>query len=455
MKTLLLITSAVLAATLCLAQSPGGVSSGLTVWLKPDASGMTPAADGSAVGTWNDASGLANHATQATLANQPQYYNNVFNGNPALKLTSNRFLNIDFSEINNTNYTIITVSQRNQATGTLLSMLGTVAGTGLTLFYPSSTVSRHRQYSNWVSLTIPAYSVSELPCIMACHFNSTAGKRSWRIYDGVTISRLGSNTTHYASTGQGRIGRGESSDYFNGYLAEVIVYDRVLTSAETKQIHTYLSVKYGLSVPIADHLYPFDATFQNDVFGIGSSTTSNLNQTTSESAGIDDIIQVSNPSSLGNEEYMFCGNDNAATTFGAYVGSSCSVNSIMARDWKFRQVGDVGTVDVRFDMTGIAGVTATDLRLLVDLDGDGYDDEILRAGSYSAPYFTVTGVTIPNNARVTLCQAKDHYYAVASGQSSDAIWSDTPGGAPGFLPGACAAMNITISAGRVVDNNLA
>lgn len=455
MKTLLSILSITLAASIGVAQSPGGVSSGLTVWLKPDAAGMTPAADGSAVETWNDASGLANHATQATLANRPQYYSNVFNGNPALGLTANRFLNIDFSEISNTNYTIITVSKRNQATGSLLSLLGTVSGQGLTLFYPSSTVSRHKQFSNWVSMTIPAYSANELPCIMACHFNTTAGKKAWRIHDGANVTRTGSNITSYASTGQGRIGRGEASDYFNGYLAEVIVYDRVLTSTEVKQIHTYLSVKYGLSVPIADHLYPFDATFQNDVFGIGSSTTSNLNQPTSESAGIDDIIQISNPSSLGNEEYLFCGNDNTSTTFGAYVGSKCTVNSILARDWKFRQVGNVGTVDLRFDMTGIAGVTTSDLRLLVDLDGDGYDDESLLSGSYSAPYFTVTGVTIPNNARLTLCQAKDHYYAVATGESSAAIWSDSPAGAPGFLPGACTDMNLTITAGNVVDNNLA
>lgn len=455
MKTLLSLLCITIAASVATAQSPGGVSSGLTVWLKPDASGITPIADGSTVDNWNDASGLANHATQTTAANRPLYYNNVFNGNPALAFSANRFLNIDFSEITNSNYTIITVSKRTQSIGSILSILGTVSGQGLTLLYPSSTVARQRQFGNWVSATIPAYSVNELPCIMACRFNTTSGKRLWRIYDGVNVSRIGSNTTQSASTGQGRIGRGESTDYFNGYIAEVIAYNRVLTTAELLQIHTYLCVKYGLSVPVAEHLYPFDATYQNDVFGIGASSASVLNQTTSESVGIDDIIRVSNPSSLGNEEYMFCGNDNAATSFGAYVGSNCTINSIMARDWKFRQVGDVGTVDLRFDMTGIAGVTPADLRLLVDLDGDGYDDETLLTGTYSAPYFTVSAVTIPNNAILTLCQAKDHYYAVATGLSNAAIWSDSPTGTPGFLPGSCAAMNLTITSGKVVDNNLA
>jgi len=454
MKTLSLILCLALVPLIGAAQAPAGVSSGLTVWLKPDAAGITPVSDGTAVQTWNDVSGLSNHATQTTPASQPLYYNDVFNGNPALNFSSSRFLNIDFSEIDNTNYTIITVSKRAQATGTVLSMLGTVSGQGLRLFYPSSTNARYYQYTNWVSMTISSYGASELPCILACQFSTTAGKKMWRVHNGLSANKLLANTTRYASTGQGRIGRSETTDYFNGLISEVIVYNRVLTSTEVKQIHTYLSVKYGLPIPIVEHTYPLDATFHNDVFGIGASNASVLSQTTSESAALDDILRMSNPSGMSDEEYLFCGNDNAATTFGAYVGANCTVNSIMARDWKFRQVGDVGTVDLRFDLTGIAGVTPSQLRLLVDLDGDGYDDETPLTGTYSAPYFTVTAVNIPNNAKATLCQAIDHYYAVVSGQSTDAIWADSPTGTPGFLPGTCAGMNLTINTGAVVDNTL-
>jgi hypothetical protein len=97
----------------------------------------------------------------------------------------------------------------------------------------------------------------------------------------VNTERAGTNKTHYALSGSGRIGRGMANDGFSGYIAEVIIYNRVLTAPELKQVNTYLSVKYGLSVPATDHLYPLEAAFQNDVFGIGYENAYALNQTTS------------------------------------------------------------------------------------------------------------------------------------------------------------------------------
>jgi PKD repeat protein len=455
MKTLLTTLCVTILTSVGLSQSPGGVSSGLMVWLKPDAAGITPVADGSAIASWNDASGMGNHAGQATVAYRPYYYSNVFNGNSAIMTNSTRYFSFDLSEINNTNYTLITVSKRQSSTGNVVGMLATNTAQGLTLGYAGSTAMRFWQYSNYLSITVPAYTATELPSIMACQFDENVGKKAWRIYDGSNTNRSGANKTHYALTGQGTIGRYTSSTAFNGYIAEVIVYNRILSTSELKQVHTYLSVKYGLSVPVADHLYPLDATFQNDVFGIGYSTAQALNQPTSESAGVDDIIQISNPSAMGENEYLICGNDNASAAFGAYSGASCTVSSIMARDWKFRHVGNLGTVDLRFDMTGITGFSSSDLRLLVDLDGDGYDDETPLEGTYSAPYFTVSGATVPNGAKATLCTVQSHYYAVASGLVSGAIWSNSPAGTPGFLNTSCAETELTILTGKIVENDWA
>jgi len=456
MKTLFTSLCVTILATVGLAQAPGGVSSGLTVWLKPDAAGITPVADGTAISNWNDASGLANSATQATAAAQPQYYNNIFNGHPAIRTSSTRFMNLDLSEINDTNYTIITVTKRLSSAGSIIGYTGATSTTGLSLGYSASSIGRHSQYANWVNLSLPAYSAStELPVIYACQFNELVGKKMWRISDGVNLNRSGTNKTHYALTGSGRIGRGLSTDAFTGYIAEVIVYNRTLSSSELKQVHTYLSVKYGLSVPTADHLYPLDAAYQNDVFGIGYESTQALYQTTSESAGIDDVLRISNPSSANDGDYLICGNDNAAMVFGAHTTANCSVTAILARDWKFRKEGDVGTVDLRFDMTGVTGFTGSQLRLYVDVDGDGYDDETPIEGAYSGSYFTATGVTIPNGAKVTLCVVKAHYYAVLSGAASQAKWSDSPTGTPGFLNSTCENIDITILTGVTIENDWA
>jgi hypothetical protein len=454
MKTLLTSICFALLATVGLAQAPGGVSSGLTMWLKPDAAGMAPVADGVALSGWNDASGLANHAYQATAASRPQYYSNIFNGHAAIRTSSTRFFNADFTEINDTNYTIITVSKRLAGSGGIVGLNGATSSTGLSLGYNTSTVMRYTQYANWVNLVVEAYDAgTELPTIVAGQFNETVGKTAWRIRDGVNNTRTGTNKTHYFLPGTGRIGRGSANNGFTGFIAEVIMYNRTLSALELKQIHTYLSVKYGLSVPSSDHLYALDATYQNDIFGIGVQSASLLNQTTSESAGLDDVLRISNPSAMTEGEYMICGNDNASVLFSAHAGTNCSIVSTLARDWKFRHVGDVGTVDLLFDLSGIPGFNGSDLRLLMDTNADGYDDETPISGVYSAPYFTVSGVTIPNGATITLGNVKSHYYAVASGLTSGAIWSDSPTGTPGFLNSTCENIDLTIKAPFVVNND--
>ena len=179
MKTLFTLSVLTLLSAAVFAQSPGGVSSGLVVWLKPDASGMAPGADGSAVPTWNDASGLGHNATQASAAARPLYYSNQFNGHAAIRTSSTRFFNIDLSDINDTNYTIITVSKRLGSVGYVVGYSGATSSTGLALGYAGSTLARHSQYANWVNMTIPANDpASELPVILACQFDELVGKRA-------------------------------------------------------------------------------------------------------------------------------------------------------------------------------------------------------------------------------------------------------------------------------------
>jgi len=457
MKTLFTTWFAAILTAASVAQAPGGVSAGLVSWFNADA-GTSTTTNGAALASWIDQSGTAN-ATQATAAAQPLYYANIINGHPAVRTSTARYFNVNYASINNVNYTIFTVTRR-LAGGSFNHIMGiqgtTASYSYLTLGYSGSTFIRHVEYGNFLNLNCEAYDANtEIPVILSCQFDDAVGKQVWRIRDGVKTSSSGTNKTHYAITGNGRIGRGGEGYGFNGYISEVIVYNRVLTTQEKAKVNTYLSVKYGLSVPMADHLYPLDATFHNDVFGIAQDNAFGLTQTSSESVSMDDILQISGPSAISNGDYLICGNDNGAVTFGAYSGSNCTMKMVMARDWKFNHIGDCGTVNLKFDMTGVAGFSGADLKLLVDMDGDGYEDETPLTGTYVAPYFTVTGVTIPNHAKATLCLQDSHYYAVASGAASGAIWANTPDGVPGFLVPNCSSLDLTINAGVTVDNDWA
>ena len=459
MKTLFTTWFAALMAVASFAQAPGGVSTGLVSWFKADA-GTSTTSEGAAIASWLDYSPLAKHADQVTVASRPLYYSNIINGHPAVRTSSARFFNVDWSIINDTNYTIYAVTRR-LAGGSFNHILGiqgtTATNSFLTLGYTGTTLVRHTQYGNILGISTEAYNATtEIPTVMACQFNEAIGKAAWRIRDGVKTSATGTNKTHYPYPAgiRGRIGRGGEGYGFNGYIAEVFVYDRVLTNDEKARINTYLSVKYGLSVPSSEHQYALDATHHNDVFGIAQDNDYALMQPTSESVSLDDVLRISSPSALSNGDYLICGNDNGAVTFGAYAGSNCSIRRVLARDWKFKRIGDCGTVELRFDLTGVTGFNAADLRLVVDLYGDGYDDETPLTGDYAATFFTVSNVTLPNDAKITLCSVNTHYYAVTSNVSDAIMWSTTPGGAAEFaLTNTCPSIDLTVNAGVVLQVN--
>lgn len=450
---ILTLFSAALAAT---AQSPGGVSTGLEVWLKADA-GTSSTTDNAYLDSWADQSPNGNDATQSTVSAKPQYQANQMNGNPVIKTTGPRYFDVDLSGIDNIDYTIFTVTKR-QSANNFQHIIGVQQSgnyIGLCLGYSGSTLMRFFQYGNIASLGSTAYSsTNEIPTILAAQFAAASGKRLWHVRDGVMNSRSGTNKTHYSMTGQGRIGRGNDNYGFNGQIAEVIVYNRTLSDTEKRQVHTYLSVKYGLSVPVSEHLYYDESLYASDVFGIGKDLAlSGLNQTASESVNGDDILRISDPSSLDDGDYMVCGNDDGSSDFEPYGGSNCTIAQTLGRDWKFNITGDPGTVTLRFDLSDIADFDSDELMLLIDDEGDGYDDETGVSGVYNAPYFEVSGLNISNESVVTLAQGYNTLYAVASGSTSAAIWALTPDGEPHTVSGICEGTRLIINTGVTVNND--
>jgi len=456
MKVLLLCLLSIGILLRTQAQAPGGVSTGLQVWYKADA-GTSSTVDAAFLDTWNDSSPNGKNATQTVVASRPQYYSNIINGNPAVRTSGTRFMNADFSGINDQNYTIFTVSLR-QAGGSfnyIVGMQHTGTYAGLSLGYSGSGLIRQIHYGNWVNLACGGYSAAnELPSILSCQFNQSAGKGVWRINDGVQNTSNNSNTSHYVQSGAGRIGRGNDSYGFNGFISEVIIYNRVLTAAEKRQVHTYLSVKYGLSIPVSEHLFYNEASYSSDIFGIGRDVSAQgLNQQVSNSVGKDDILEVRNPSSLDDGDYMVFGNNNGATTFGSYPGTDCSITSIMGRRWKMRKQNDPGNVTLRFDLTSISGFTPDDLVLLVDDEGNGFDDETPLTGTYSAPYFTIDNVNLADQSIVTIGTAAANWYAVSSGNASGAVWARTISGTPQVIASICRGSNLIVNTGVTINND--
>lgn len=239
--------------------------SSLLVWYEtslPDSFVVAEAADGTAISTWYDSNPNAvvkNNAIQAVVANQPLFYENVFNyGIPAIRFDgSNDYLTFDGEALANTSYTIFAVEQRKSGGSNNYFMGGTstAVNSNLILGYLSNSEVRQSHYTDQlIYASIPSY-VSPTPRIHTFVFNnlggtSVSGKRYWLNGSGASSATNASDDaqinpiTSYAGSGIGRA----FSHYFNGDIAEIIIFSRNLTVQERWGIESYLSKKYSIKV---------------------------------------------------------------------------------------------------------------------------------------------------------------------------------------------------------------
>lgn len=440
------------------AQSPGGVSSGLAIWLKADA-GTSSTVNGAFLSSWNDQSGNSVNATQPDGTNvaRPRFATDVINGNPGIEFNGGgKFFNINWSSLGST-YTIITVVKRTDSSN-LRYVVGVNSTTprGMHIGYATNTTVRMSEgaATNNADATVTGYAgSSEIPAILMGEQATSSSRTITEIKDATSVTATNTNTASGPGLVNGYIGRGFSTTGLAGYICEIICYNRALTNAEKANIYTYISVKYGLNITSAQHDYYEDATYTHDIFGIGKNTTTQgLNQSTSSSENPDDMVQFSSPSSLDNGDYLISGNDNGALTWASYGGSNCAITHTLNRKWRAQETGETGSLTIRFDLTSVT-VNPDDVVLMVDNDNDGFDDENPIEGTYSAPFMTFTNVNLANNAVYTIAQGVATWYSRGSGNMTDAIWAKTPTGTAQALSSFCSRVSLNIQAGHTVTNN--
>ena len=436
------------------AQSPGEVSGGLVLWLNAD-NGTAETNDGDLISSWNDLSGQLNHATQGTLASRPRLRKFAFNGHHALEFTGQSSLNVDLTDISNSAYTVFAVVKLSPAVASGKYFMGVqqTSPVGLHLGYPTGGLLRFNQAGNSTQLVSPAYNdATETPRLIIAEASATSGRTLSEIIEGTLTSSNNPTTAFSSFASQGVIGKGYSTTGFPGFIAEIIVYNRSLSALEKNQVSTYLSCKYGTTIPIAQHQYFTHSDYANDLAAIIQNDNQLLAQSATTSENSDEILSILNCSDLNNNEYMIVGNDGEATSFMNELGLLCDVKELMQRSWRVDHQGNVGTIQMRFDLSGI-DCDGSLVKLMIDEEGDGFSNDSPIAGTFQDPYLTFNFVTLPDNAIFSLVQTVDTWYAVASGNSSDAIWSDHIGGDAVAVVDWCNDVNITIPAGFTVNAN--
>jgi hypothetical protein len=239
----------------------GGIpSSGMALWLKADALDLD---DGDAVTAWTDVSGNEHTFVQATASAQPTYRasDSDFNNMPVVDCDGGDKLVGTFSADLNTNQmTLIVVACSDTDDGSYQGIIESrssspVARSGWNLYAKWSGADQwgfwYGSNTGWGQLYPASHNMTAgSPDIITAIISGGDGA-------GATATetlRINGNQENqkseafWKSTADGgTVGNVPTPYYLNGQIAEIIQYNRALSTTEIQQVEGYLSKKYAIA----------------------------------------------------------------------------------------------------------------------------------------------------------------------------------------------------------------
>jgi hypothetical protein len=234
------------------------VLNGLTAWLRADVGVQL---DGSeAISDWSDLTPHANDAQQDNSGLRPSVSTTTINGQSAIHFDGTTTF-LDLPPCVPDDFSIFVVFRSTKSTGNGgqwfygagivdAETSGVVNDFGLSLDAngevltgvgnpDTSIVSLHGGYNDG-NPHLAAFTRTEATGVFTQHVDS--------ILQGI----IAGNTSTLLAPPRITIGATQTlANYFNGDIAEILIYDRVLSTSEEQQIESYLMKKYGISPPIA------------------------------------------------------------------------------------------------------------------------------------------------------------------------------------------------------------
>jgi len=337
----------------------GGVPAGgdLRLWL--DASQGVTLVSG-AVDSWADQSGNGSDVSAVAATNRPGYNATVINNRASLSFATNDYLKNTTaagSIFDDMDATLFVVFEGSSAAG-----VGQVFDTGTggasrrgifqNAFGDGSSVSLFREVSpDNVTVDNAAYANGDM-LVFTGVYNSTSSRVTLH---GASNTNGATNTGNLdsATTASGNpfvLGARftETSNFFNGKMAEFVVFDSVLNSAQEGIVQNNLSSKYDRALTTGVNRYDGDTSgngeYDRDVFGVGRVDGSNA-QT---SGGMSGFGIEETGSSLGTDEWLLAGHK--VETNSIVTAEGLSGYTRWDRSWYVDETGDV-TALLAFDFS--------------------------------------------------------------------------------------------------------
>ena len=431
------------------AQSPGGVSTGLNMWLKANA-GTNTVNHNEDILSWEDQSGERTNLAQRTSGIQ-LYRNNTgqsLNYNPCIWFNGLGGLTFGddyiYTTAGNGGISLFSIVKPDV---TVLKPLQWIYGFGHYADNGYGFVYSNNNYR--IQTPIPASTPG---------FNHTFGVNSsllnYNIQFGVgknfnrngnllyndnatpialTATQLNQSPTAAGSAGPVSIGRQSKSGLFTdnntrayqGRIGEVIHYSSVLTANQIMRVNSYLAIKYGVTLSTnylsstSTLIFQTLAPYNNNIIGIGRDDNSALLQKQSKTELDSTRIYLSTLSPLNSTntgvfssdaQFVIIGDNNQSLSSLASMSDvPFGIGSRIDRVWKIQNTNFTGSFSVDIVLNNIANlgmIDPNDLRLLVDNDGVFGDASAYGVAdgisiSYNNPVITISGISptvIPTNS---------------------------------------------------------
>ncbi len=206
------------------------IMASMKLWLKADA--ITGVADGGTLATWSDASGNGNDTTQNTSGSRPTYRANILNGKPIIQFNSAggvKFMNTANSFQNHQTYAVI--NSPSASFSYYATPVGAISNylerpflfeSGTTYFHVNIYPSAVRK--NGVAITPSPFNLGTI----TSYFQMTVDAAN-----PTMVRRY-------------QIGASEGAYGGNINIAEIMIFDSILSPTDRAAVETYLNTKYAL-----------------------------------------------------------------------------------------------------------------------------------------------------------------------------------------------------------------
>lgn len=243
---------------------------GLGLWLAADK--ITGLSNNAAVPTWPDASGLARDMTQGTAGNRPTFQTGVRNGKPVVRFASasSHFMKNASAFLSGASGSVFAVVSSTTGAPTIQTLIASMdEATSNTYFcqarlqdFGAGFTTLTAQRSNDTTDSIGASTTNvALGTWYVLEYHSSGSAFEMRANGTVTAKTVhagADNGNWFANTANkdsvsigAQVDSGGATRFFNGDMAELVVYDGVALAVSTKaRIRRYLSRRYAIAVAL-------------------------------------------------------------------------------------------------------------------------------------------------------------------------------------------------------------